>query len=305
MRLLALFSVWVAGRFAILVSEYLGAGSTAVVDLAFLFVLAIVIAREILAGRNKSNLKVLAVIGLLFAGNAIFHYRAATEVDTGPGMRVGVAAIIMLIMLVGGRIIPSFTRNWLARRGNGRLPAPFGTVDVAAMAASAITLASWVVLPEYPLTAALASLAAILNIWRLGRWAGERTFAEPLVSILHVGFAFVPLGFALIALAILRPGLIAQAGAVHAWTAGAIGVMTLAVMTRASLGHAGRQLTATRPIQVVYLLVILSALARTAAAFDILRMSMLDISAVLWILGFTGFVVVYAPLLACRPHARH
>ncbi|HMN37257.1 MAG TPA: NnrS family protein [Hyphomicrobium sp.] len=297
-RLLALFALWFAGRLVILFSQVLGIGTAAVIDLAFLAGLGGVIGREIVASGDKRNLKVLGMIGLLFAGNAIFHFEAVSGWDTGLGTRVGVAAILLLIMVIGGRIIPNFTRNWLMRREQGRLPAAFDRLDMAAMAVSAIALALWVALPEHPVTAALAAMAALVNAWRLTRWAGERTWAEPLVSVLHAGFAFVPLGFALIALAIVRPDLVLQAGALHAWTAGAIGLMTLAVMTRASLGHTGQQLTATRPIQAIYVGVGLSALTRIAAAFDVMREPMLYASATLWVLAFTGFLIVYAPLLA-------
>ena len=206
----------------------------------------------------------------------------------------------MLIVLMGGRIIPSFTRNWLARRGPGRLPAPFDRFDVAAMAVSGVALASWVVLPDTLLTALLAAAGCGLNGARLYRWAGERTAAEPLVLILHVAYAFIPLGFLLLALGILTPELVARTGALHGWTAGAIGLMTLAVMTRASLGHLGRPLTATRPIQLIYVAALIAALARIVAAFGLLREPMLHLSATAWVLAFGGFVVVYAPLLARR-----
>ncbi len=237
------------------------------------------------------------MVVLLFAGNLVFQIEAARGQDTGYGTRIGIAAIVLLIMLIGGRIVPSFTRNWLARRGPGRLPVPFGRFDMIAMVASGITLAAWVAVPDHRATAGLAAIAAALNVWRLSRWAGERTFGEPLVTVLHIGFAFVPLGFALVALAIARPDLVAATGALHAWTVGAIGVMSLAVMTRASLGHTGQPLIATRPIQAIYAAAALSAIARIAAAFDVWREPMLHLSATLWVLAFSGFIAVYAPLL--------
>ena len=117
------------------------------------------------------------------------------------------------------------------------------------------------------------------------------------MSILHAGFAFIPIGFLLLALGIFAPGMIAPTGALHGWTAGAVGTMTLAVMTRASLGHTGQQLTATRPIQWIYGAIILAALARMAAAFYVLRDALLVVSAAAWIAAFAGFCIVYAPLL--------
>lgn len=296
-RLLALFLAWLAGRFAVLFSNALGPGPSAAIDLAFLAILGAVIAREIVAGGDKRNLKVLAMVALLFVGNAIFHLELAQARAPGFGTRIGIAATVLLIMLIGGRIVPSFTRNWLVKRGPGRLPEPFGRFDVAVMIASGLTLAAWIAAPEHVVTGALAALAAILNAWRLARWAGDRTTAEALVWVLHAAYMFVALGFALVAVGIARPDILAPTGALHAWTAGAIGLMTLAVMTRASLGHTGRPLTATPAIQGIYIAAGLSAVARIAAAFDLAREAMLYVSATAWVIAFAGFVIVYAPLL--------
>jgi uncharacterized protein involved in response to NO len=206
----------------------------------------------------------------------------------------------VLIMLIGGRIIPSFTRNWLVRQGPGRLPVAFSRFDVVAILAGAAALACWIALPDHGATATLALAAGLLNLLRLGRWAGHRTAAEPLVLVLHVAYAFVPLGFLLLALGIVAPRLIMPTGAVHSWTAGAIGLMTLAVMTRASLGHTGQPLTATRPIQLIYLAALVAALARIFAATGYAREPLLHVSATAWVLAFAGFTIVYAPLLARR-----
>lgn len=299
-RLTTLFGIWVAGRFAIFFSLWIGAALAAVIDLAFLATMIVVAAREIIAGNNTRNLKVLAGVALLLAGNALFHLEAIAGIGDGHGTRLGIAAAILLIMLIGGRIIPSFTRNWLVRLGPGRLPIPFNRFDVAVMAVSAAALASWVTAPESMATALLALAAAGLNIARLGRWAGERTGAEPLVLVLHIAYAFVPVGFLLLALGIMRPDIVMPTGALHGWTVGAIGLMTLAVMTRASLGHTGRPLTASRPVQLIYLAAVVAALARIAAGFDLLREPMLHLSATAWVAAFGGFVIVYAPLLMRR-----
>jgi uncharacterized protein involved in response to NO len=299
-RLAVLFLIWIAGRIAIFFSLWIGAGIAAAVDLSFLAALGLVIAREIVASNNTRNLKVLAGVALLLTGNALFHLEAITGFGDGHGVRLGIAAAILLIMLIGGRIIPSFTRNWLARQSAGRLPTPFDRFDAVIMLVSGVALASWVIAPHAATTAMLALAAAVLNVVRLGRWAGERTAADPLVLILHVAYAFVPIGFFLLALGIARPDIVARSGALHGWTAGAIGIMTLAVMTRASLGHTGQPLTATRPIQFIYLAAIVAALARTAAAFDLLREPMLHLSATAWVAAFGGFVIVFGPLLLRR-----
>jgi uncharacterized protein involved in response to NO len=301
MRLAMLFLIWTAGRITIFFSVWIGAEFAAAVDLSFLATLGLVITREIVAGKSLHNLKVLAGVALLLIGNALFHLEAVAGIGDGHGTRLGIAAAILLIMLIGGRIIPSFTRNWLVRFGPGRLPTPFGRFDVVAMVASGLALASWVIAPLGATTAALAFSAAVLNVVRLGRWAGYRSTGEPLVLILHVAYAFVPVGFFLLGLAIQQPGIISPSGALHAWTTGAIAVMTLAVMTRASLGHTGRPLSATHSILFVYIAAVAAALFRIAAAFEILREPMLYLATIAWIFAFSGFVVIFArPMLQRR-----
>lgn len=299
-RLAGLFALWCIGRIALLTSAWTGGIAAALVDLSFLVVLAAVIAREIVAGSNWRNLKVVIVLALLILGNGLFHLEVLGALSGGYGTRMGVATTVLLIMLIGGRIIPSFTRNWLARRPGARLPAPFNMLDIIVMLESGLVLALWVLMPHSELTGWLAGLVGLVNVVRLGRWAGDRTVAEPLVLVLHVAYAFVPIGFLLLALSILLPDVIPASGAVHGWTAGCIGLMTLAVMTRASLGHTGRPLTATRGIQAIYICAAISALTRVLAAFGVWRGLLLDIAAVAWVLAFGGFVWVYAPLLTRR-----
>ena len=296
-RLQLLFGLWLVGRLAILLSRWLGPIAAGAVDLLFLLTLGAVIAREVVAAGNTRNLKVLAGVALLLAGNALFHVGASTSLGTGLGERLGIAASIFLIMLIGGRIIPSFTRNWLAQRQAGRLPVPFGKPDMAAVGLSSGSLAAWVAGPERAETAALAIAACLANALRLARWHGHRTVAEPLVLILHIAYAFVPIGYGLLALAILAPGAVTASGAVHGWTAGAIALMTLAVMTRASLGHTGRPLRATKAIAFIYAAAIVAALARILVAFGVAREPLLHVSAIAWVVAFAGFVAVYAPLL--------
>lgn len=301
--LLLLVLIWIAGRLAVLTSALSGPWFSAAVDLAFLACLMGVIGREIVAGHNAKNLRVLGLVGLLFAGNATFHVEAALATGGGYGTRTGIAAAVLLISLIGGRIIPSFTRNWLMKQRPGRMPAPFQRFDVAVILASAAALLCWVAAPHHTLSAALLLTAGCLQLVRLARWAGERTATEAIVLVLHGAYAFVPVGFFLVALAILAPDIISPGGALHAWTAGAIGMMTLAVMTRASLGHAGRAVTASWPIALLYAAAFTSAVTRLLAAFDIARMPMLHVSAAAWVIAFGGFVLVYWPMLA-RPRQR-
>lgn len=306
MPLLVLALSWLAGRIAVTCSEQIGPNVAAIVDLSFLTLLSFAIGREVVAGRNWRNLKVLILLALLLCGNALFHVEAAGSGTAagGYGSRLGIAVAISLIMLVGGRIVPSFTRNWLARRGPGRLPVPFNRFDIMSMVVAGVALLFWIGAPDALLTAILCFVAGGLHLWRLARWAGERTSAEPLVLILHFGYAFVPLGFLTSGCAVLLPELILGSAVVHAWTAGAIGVMTLAVMTRSTLGHVGMPLHATRGTVLIYGCAIAAAALRIASGFLGAPDFLLDLAAVAWVVSFGGFAVLFGPLLvrARRSH---
>jgi len=297
--LAVLVMTWLAGRYVVTFSDSIGWKSAMIVDSAFLVLMAGAVVREIVAGKNWRNLKIAALLGLLAIGNIGFHAEAHLEGIAIYATRVGIAVVLMLIMVVGGRIIPSFTRNWLARQGPGRLPSAFDRLDVACLALSGASLAAWCIAPEEPFTGAALLAAATANIARLARWAGERTSADRLVLVLHVGYAFVPLGFALCGLAAF--GLVTQTAGIHAWTAGAMGIMTLAVMSRASLGHTGRPLVASPTLQAIYALAALAAVARICAALHSeWNGPLLYLAAFAWAAAFLGFAALYAPLL-CRP----
>jgi uncharacterized protein involved in response to NO len=290
--LLVLVLAWAAGRLAVTTSAWIGWEAAAVIDNAFLVLVAAAMGREIIRGKNWRNLKVLIALGVLTVGNIVFHVEAHALGAADYGIRFGIAAIMMLIMLVGGRIIPSFTRNWLARENPGRLPASFGRFDVASMVAAGVALVMWMAAPDWGVTGAALIAAGVLQAVRLARWAGERTRRDRLVLILHVAYAFVPLGFVLVGLAAL--GLLPESAGIHAWTGGAMGIMTLAVMSRASLGHTGRALEATTAMQGIYLLLVAAALARVCASIHpAWSDTLLHVAGGAWAVAFVGFALAY------------
>jgi uncharacterized protein involved in response to NO len=236
------------------------------------------------------------MVTLLFAGNVAFHLEAHFHGVADVSIRMGIAIVVVLITMIGGRIIPSFTRNWLARQNSGRLPAIFGRFDMVVVAATALTVAIWVSLQNGYLVGALMALTGILHIVRLCRWAGDRTLRERLVLILHLGYSFIPLGFLLLAAAGF--GALPASAGIHAWTVGAAGTMTLAVMTRATLGHTGQKLVARVPTQLIYTAVIIAALARICAAIEPSNNNMLlHVAAFAWAAAFLGFSFVFGRLL--------
>ena len=297
-RLVILFSTWVAGRLATTFSALLGWQIALAVDAAFLLLLAAAAAREIVAGRKWNNLKVVGIVSLLALTNIAFHLEAHLYGIAEYSSRAGIALVVTLVCVIGGRIVPSFTRNWLARRDPGRLPVPFGRFDAITMLVGAGAMVAWVFVPSGRFVAAALGIAGLFHLVRLVRWAGYRTFSDRLVLILHVAYAFVPAGFFLSALSCLE--LVVPSAGIHAWTGGAVGSMTIAVMTRASLGHTGQALSASISTQAVYAAVVVAALARICAALEPAHsVSLLMIAGVAWAGAFLGFALAYAPLL-CR-----
>ncbi len=295
--LAALAGAWLAGRIAIAVSLTLPALVVALVDLVPGVALAAVIAREVVAGQNWRNLPVLGLLCLFLAANLLFHVEAARDgsASDGVGLRLGLAVILLLIALIGGRIVPSFTRNWLVQRGSPQLPVAFCRADGVVLAMTALALAGFVGVPDSLATGLLCLLAGAANLWRLARWQGPRTVAEPLLWALHVGYGFLALGFLAVGAAAF--GMVSRSGGMHLWLAGAIGLMTLAVMSRASLGHTGRDLHAGWALTACYLALILSVLARLAAAVLPAQGWLLDLAGLGWIAGFAGFALLFVPVL--------
>lgn len=293
--LMGLVALWCAGRVAMLAP---GVALASMIDASFLFVFALVIAREIVAGRNVRNLPVLALLSILAIANVLSHLRPLDPDLALLGERIGVAVVSMLVALIGGRIVPSFTRNWMAKRRMTPEPAAPSRFDAVALSAGGVALGLWAVMPTHFATGLLLTLAGVLHLVRVARWQGWRTHAEPLVLVLHAGYLWLCMGLLLSGLAILPLGVIPAASGLHALTAGGFGVMTLAVMTRASLGHTGQPLTASPRISAIYWLVNLGAALRVVSPFfPEIYTPLLAASALAWSGAFMWFVIVYAPLL--------
>lgn len=291
-----LVGLWLAGRIAMLFQASLGPAAAGMIDSLFLLVFAGVLWREVLAGRNWRNLPVCGLVTALAAGNIAFHLHGVSwALGLGERLALGVAAL--LIALIGGRITPSFTRNWLKTQGQAAQPAVFGLVDRAALALTGLAAAAWAAFPDARPSGVLLTLAGLSNLLRLARWRGWATRREPLVWILHLGYGWLGLGQLFMGAAALDPSIPRTAG-VHALTAGAIGVMTLAVMTRSSRGHTGRELHADAATTILYLAINAAALTRIAAPFaGGGQQGLLMTSAALWVLAFAGFAAAYGPML--------
>lgn len=310
--LAGLVGLWIAGRLAMWFSDVLGPLATALIDLAFLTGLLAVALREILAGKNWRNLPLTAALAILIIANAAVHAGHAGYNHSGidhqeTGTRIALAVFAALITLVGGRIVPSFTRNWLVRENPGALPAPFSRFDRIALAAGVAALLSWIIDPGSAITGVLCALAAFLHAVRLARWHGTRTWREPLLVVLHVGYAWLPISFAFFAAGALLPDVIPAGAGIHALTVGAIATMTLAVMSRAIRGHSGRSLTTGKTLSGIattgmFVAITLAALLRVGAPFFAESFTLqLMVSSALWEAAFLAFVLIHARAILLQP----
>lgn len=293
--LAGLFGLWLAGRAAGLVDHVLAD----TVDIAFLFILAGIALREILAGGNWRNLPIVLLLSAFALSHLFYHLPGWTE----GSVRATFAVAAMLIAVIGGRITPSFTRNWLAARGDaGPMPVPMNRFDGVSLLLLLAALLAWLFAPLSNPTGAALLLAGLVHVLRLSRWQGLRSLSEPLVWSMHAGYAWLGLGLCLLGASIVWPASITASAGWHALAAGAVGTMGLAVMTRASLGHTGRARVAGPVTTLIYVLVHLGAVARVCAALSIDQPALLALGAVLWSAAFLIFVARYAPILfAPRP----
>jgi uncharacterized protein involved in response to NO len=302
-RLGLLVSFWLAGRLGFLAAASIGPLAAAVLDLSFLTMLAAMIARELISGKNWRNLPVLVLISSFALGNWLVHFETTGFAETAElGIRLSTFVLAVLVAMIGGRIVPSFTRNWLARGGAAVLPEPMGRFDTIALAALIVFVVAQVLAPDRQLTSYLALLAGGLHGFRLVRWKGWAVIGEPLMWVLHLGYAWLAVALILIGLAGLTD-IVPATAAIHALTVGAFGTMILAVMTRASLGHTGRELTATPGTTAIFVLITIAAISRVGAPFlDDWSVSAILISGIAWTAAYGLFSVLYFPVFT-QPRA--
>jgi uncharacterized protein involved in response to NO len=298
-KLAAVFGVWVAGRVAMTVPLGLSTAGIAIIDLAFLPALAICIGRPIFSRGNIPKIIFPLLLLLMLLGNALTHWQ---QIDPGAGtgrlgLRIGIYVIALLIVIIGGRIVPVFTGNAFRRDGIDRtvrrgprlaqisvgLTAVFFIVDAAALSTG--------------LSVLFGGAAALILFVRWAGWQPLATLYDPLLWSLQLGYLWVPMGIALLAAATLAP-IVPWSAGIHALTAGAMGTMILAVMTRVSLGHTGRRLQALRGAVIAYVLVSIGAIGRVAAAWiPELGVRGLIFSGVLWAAAYAVFFATYARIL--------
>jgi len=298
--LMRLFGLWLAGRLVMAIPWFAPALS-ALIDGTFFVVVAGLVWRELAAGGSWNQAPVAVVVSLYACANIFFHLRAVSGEDIELPARMALALIMVLLTLLGGRLVPNFTREFLAERGEPRQPAAFSRFDVVSIILVALAAVAWILQPQSVATGWLLVGGGFANVGRLLRWYGWLTWREPLVLILHWGYGWLALAMILLGCAIFGIGLTKE-DAVHALTTGAIGVMTLGVMTRATLGHTGRSRHAGPVTVCIYILVTIGACVRVFGPSSGLPTNLVwAAAAVSWGGAYLLFALVYGPYVL-RPN---
>jgi uncharacterized protein involved in response to NO len=299
--LIALTLVWASGRVAFALASQLPSSVVAFLELWFLPTLALMIAVPLLRVRNR-NTPLLLVLGALWFVDATFVC-AMTIGDLALAssmLQVGLDIVLLLITVIGGRIVPSFTANALRRRG---LDAPIRSssgIEVTVIASMIALLVIDVIAPARWAATFIAAIAAMAHAVRLAGWRGDLVLREPIAWVLHLAYAWMPVGLALKAIFLATDAGWA-AGWLHALGAGAASMMIVAVITRASLGHTGRPLTVSRSVAAAYAVLCAAVLVRVlATAVPQYHEWSLTIAASLWTIAFAIVLVNYAPILLRR-----
>ena len=295
-ELMLLITLWLAGRLLIAVPWFTPLVS-AIVDVGFLVAVAGLVWREIVVSKSWDRAPMGVLVSLLAGANIFFHVLTLSGAETDRPERMALAMVMLLLTLIGGRLIPNFTGELLENSGRAERPAPFSLYDGLSIALVVFAVVSWIVQPSSMVTGWLFALAGLANLGRLIRWYGWATWRDPLVLILHVGYGWFALSLLILGGAILGIGL-PKEDAVHAFTSGAVGAMTLAVMTRASLGHTGRPRHAGPLTVLIYLLINLGAVLRVFGPMtDLPTNLVLGAAAGSWSGAYLLFAMVYGPFL--------
>jgi len=297
-RLVLLVALWLCGRIAFWASPWLPALLPAAIDCLLFPAVFLMLAPQLLRAANRLYLLLLPILAALFAANLIFYLglHTANDAEAWLALRLAIYAIIVLYVLKGGVLAPIFTGNVLRERGRGELPPCNMNLEIAAVGALLLLAVLDLAAAPAPWTGGAALACALLHGWRTARWQGWRVADVPLVLVMHLGFAWLVLAFALKAAAELT-GAVPEAAWLHAFTVGSLGLMMLGLMTRVSLRHTGRPLVVPPAMLVAYVLMFVAALLRLAATVHGLGNPVVALAAALWTAAFMLYFIVFCKTL--------
>jgi uncharacterized protein involved in response to NO len=292
-------AAWIIGRIAMSTVGAVPFWLTAIAELALIPLLLFLLVPPILRGANR-NAALLAVLVVLWIIDSAFLVALARgdAVLAGGTMRLAIDFVLVLVTVIGGRIVPAFTGNALRAQGAAVTVVTRPPVEIAVIAAMIAIAVVDAFAPDSRLSGVLALLAATAHLIRMSGWRSLRTRGDPMLWVMHVAYAWLPVGLTLKACALLVGASWALKWQ-HALTVGVFATMILAVMTRASLGHTGRPLKVSPAIALAYVLLVASTVLRVFGISVFPGHYLLTVSAsgAAWMLCFGIFVVVYAPIL--------
>ena len=300
--------LWLVGRVALWFSADLPFWLVVVCDLIFLPPLLLRLMYSLRNNPQPHNLIFTSLLAVLVATNFLCYleWGGVTENTATIGIRAGLFTIAMMIFVLGGRVAPAFTRNALRRAGvdEAHLPWTDPRANKAALILTGLLTASIFLPAPSEVIGVLGLAAAIANVWRIRGWQTKRTFHDPILWNMHLGYVMLIVGYFTYGIAQLT-GVISEVAALHMLGIGAVGGMTLAIMARASLGHTGRALKLHPVLMITYIAIAVAALTRSLMpdlAPDFYD-GWIFASAFLWLIGFAIFVAAYLPILT-RPRVK-
>lgn len=287
----ALAALWLAGRFTFL---FVRPDAGLALFVLFVLWLAVLVARPVIAARDRRNLKIVLLLFIYCASIAL----TAISYQLEFALRMALASVVSLVAIVGGRVVPALTEAYVEKGGGGIVIGSPAVVEQLAAAATACALVGWIAMPHAQLTGVACAGAACAHMVRQAQWRAWRTVASPAILTLHVGYAWIIVGFALLAAHVLAPESIGRAAAIHAWMIGAVGTMGLAIMASMIRKHAGRAFAPSAPATAAFVLIFLSALSRQLV--ELLPSAgalFTTLAAISWVAAFALFFAAFRRML--------
>ena len=299
-ELVFLFVLWITGRLAVLFSEFIPVLFAAAIDLAFIPAVAVIIAKPLIREKVWRNLGFIPMLLLIATGNLLIWMEmlAVPGASATTGINLSIGLLVLMTVLIGGRVLPVFTGNWLKRHGEDPIEPAAPIIGKLTVLMTAVAVLANAFSPFETINSILQMIAGVLILIRLVPWKGMKTLSDPIMWILHAGYLFLGLGL-LFEGAVFFFEDIPEILTNHILTIGGLGIMIYGMMSRIALGHTGRPLKVRPLITFSYFLILFSLLARVLPPLVLPELEdfALSLSGLSWIAAWIFYLVIYVPIL--------